>query len=582
MAAFSCSTNFNSSPLPSQISAFAASDCPSQSLEEYGGFGRVDWFKGWVEVPVLDGNVSGFRVVELDPVYSLPYNTDLNFRFSGDTRSRLELVLELQDSNGNCLLEKPVYTSNNRSRHPNDTSFEPVVERFSTRVANPPDYASYAIRVGDRELVAVQLSEHAPTVAIPDVQEGQIFEQDQQVSVSWVGHDQDGDKLTYKVFRSYDAGQSWDERTITDNEGTKWDFLEFKTDEDARVAVVVSDGTRSALAVTPVFQVAERDPKVKIVSPVSGTTYYGQQKIQFASTDNNPNWDRGSHYASEWNVWSSSIDGYLGAGWFVNVSAEQLTPGDHIITVAVTDIVTGRTGTDSIPITIHEARQDIEPDFTDWFSGAVAVPLSSDETSIFELEGLAPVYSLPKIISVSARGFGWWDLGFTLELRDSTGSVIRSTPFYITSTATIVDPILRFGESILYQESFKFGIPDPPDYTSFAIKAGNTELAVIERSEHAPTVIIEGISENQVFELDDPISISWQGHDQDGDTLTYRIFISHDAGQTWELEKIFSSTDETQWNNFEFHATDEARIAVAASDRARSTFAMTPVFQVKP
>ncbi len=587
LAAFSCSTNFSSATLPPETSSLSTSDCPDQQSEDDDDFyrehvfEREDWFRGRVEVPA-DEDVSGIRLVELNPVYSLPDNTNLNFYFSGDADLSLGLVLQLRNHTGTCVLSKPLYASKTRTYTMYDiprflSSLGPVVEIFSTKVADPPDYASFAIKAGDKELAVVQLSEHAPTVAFPSFSEGQVFED--QVSISWTGHDQDGDELAYKVFRSYGPGGYWHERTITDYKGTQWDFLDFRADRDDRVAIAVSDGTRSTFAVTPVFQVAERNPEVTIVSPVSGTTYYGQQEFRLWATSSDADKGRRYYRFDDAYSWSSSIDGPLGTGTSINITADQLTPGNHIITIVVTD-ETGLTGTDSIPITIHKTKPDTDPGVADWFTGTIGVPLSSDEILFFQLKTLNPVYSLPKKASLKGGAVGWWDMGLTLELRDSAGASIQIIPFYITDIPPGLFIELPFSESITFPTHFKIAVPDPPEYASFAIKAGDRELAVVERSAHAPTVTIQGITENQVFRQDEEVSVLWQGHDQDDDTLTYRVFQSHDAGQTWH-ERTDRYTAKTQWSDFKFQATDQARIAIAASDGTRSTFAMTPVFQVK-
>jgi len=577
LAAFSCSTNFSSSPLPPETGPLPLSDCPTQSLEISDNSGLVDWFSGQVEVP-YDDDVLGIRLVELNPVYSIPGDADLNFFKIGGWD--LEFILELRNSTGACVLSKPFLISDDRFEYRRwQSEFEPFIEFFSTRVASPPDYTSFAIKLGNRELAVAERSAHTPTVSIQGIPQDQGFEENEPVSISWVGHDQDGDQLTYRVFRSYEAGGDWYERTSSNFEGTQWNFFNFKSTDDAGVAVAVSDGTRSTFSIAPAFRVSEHDPEVKIVRPVAGTVYYEQQQIPLRASSRDYDWssiDRDAH------VWSSSIDGHLGIGKSIDMTADQLTLGGHIITVIATD-ETGRTGTDSIPVTIQATQQNAEPGLMHRFSGVVRVPRNSDDITVITLLELDSVYSLPKKTRSAREIYRPQDFGFELELRNSTGASIRNIPFNISTVPSHADPSLISGDYFPVTESFEVKVPDPPKYASFAIKAGSRELAVIERSAHTPTVTIEDIFENQVFKENEPFSISWQGHDQDGDTLTYRIFKSYDAGQTWlEDTNIYYDLEATQWDYIRFQATDQARIAVAASDGIRSTFAMTPIFQVKP
>jgi len=536
------------------------------------GFGRVDWFSGRVEVP-FDSDVDGVRLVELGRVYSFPGNAWPNFQ-TGGSGEDLGFALELRDSTG-VVLSQPFLIGNDRLDVARGRSSS--VEVFDVRVVDPPVYDSFAVKVGGRELAVVERSPGVPSVSVSGVCEGRVFGQDEQVRVAWEGRDMDGDRLTYKVFRSYNAGGSWGERTISDFGGSRWDFLKFAADEEVMVAVSVSDGTRSTFAVTPTFRVAEHDPQVKILHPVSGASFYGKQEFRLLATSSDI--DEGinfvGHLDDDAHVWSSNLDGHLGIGADIELSADKLTPGDHTITVVVTD-KTGRQASDSINLEIRAERQDKEPVLVDWFVGAISVHHDSDDISAFGLEELA-VYSLPITAGLEAPvSPKYWE--FELELRDNSGASIRKIPFNIDYLLARADIKFVSGVYTPTRENFSVAMPDPPDYASFAINLGDIELATLERSPNAPTVSVQGISENQFFTQDDELEISWVGQDQDGDPLTFRVFTSHDAGQTWQRESNHD-TDITGWDSFVFQATDQAKIAVATSDGTRSTFTITPTFQ---
>jgi len=575
-----------SSSSTSEVSLSSLRDCPSpvSSLGDEG-FGRVDWFSGRVEVPVDlpsesgvpdEEDVAGIRLVGLNPVYSLPVNAWPRFRvYAGEVDLGFEL--ELRDSAG-VVLSQPFLISADRSHFVRVRSSSGVFEEvFSVRVVDPPVYDSFAVKVDGRELAAVELSAHAPSVSVSGVCEGRVFEQHEQVRVAWQGQDEDGDRLTYKVFRSYNAGSSWSERTVSDFSGSQWDFLKFGADEEVLVAVSVSDGTRSTFAVTPAFRVAEHGPQVRIKSPVSGATFYGQQKFQLSAGVRDP--DQNTFSAPHSRVWHSSLDGHLGDDLFINTSADQFTPGEHTITVVVTD-KTGRQATDSISVNIGVGPPRSSPGFADSFAGRVSVHYNSDDTSAIQLKELDPVRTLPKQQSGWTYGLNPHQFGFELELRDNTGAAIRNIPFDTSYSLPVVDKLLLSGPIPPYTEWFRIRVLDPPDYASFAIKANGAEIAVINRSPNAPTVAIQNITENQSFTQDEDINITWTAQDQDQDPLTYKVFQSHDNGITWRA-RTRTDTEQTQWNDFDFQPTDQAKIAISVSDGTRSTFTTTPTFKIK-
>jgi len=120
----------------------------------------------------------------------------------------------------------------------------------------------------------------------------------------------------------------------------------------ARFGVSVSDGARSAFVETPVFRVANHASEVRVDSPSSGVVFAENQGFLLkASGYDEEDGSLGFNAFS----WSSSVDGSLGVGAHVVLSASQLTPGAHTITVTATDS-SGLTSTATVSITISRVN----------------------------------------------------------------------------------------------------------------------------------------------------------------------------------------------------------------------------------
>jgi len=194
-------------------------------------------------------------------------------------------------------------------------------------------------------------SAHAPTVTVENVCHNQFFAEDAMIDVFLTGADQDNDELTYRIYYSVDAGETYDlyepnYRIVdTTSDMISVDASIIPGTDEARIGVSVSDGTRSAFAETPIFRIEQHTPTVEIVSPESGAVIY-DETIQFYAGADDIDGDPPSTAYS----WRSSLDGYLADGQSVDLDASQLTPGEHTISVTVTDD-TGRTATDTVEIT---------------------------------------------------------------------------------------------------------------------------------------------------------------------------------------------------------------------------------------
>ena len=161
---------------------------------------------------------------------------------------------------------------------------------------------------------------------------------------------------------------------------------------------------------------------------------------------------------------------------------------------------------------------------------------------------------------------------YVLELRDSSGRILRSIDFNAAKNTSIADP----GGPATYAE-FEVIVENPPNYASLAILHDGNQMAVVERSANAPSVSISGPAEGQVFHDGDSIPLGLKATDADGDVLDYRIYFSTDGGDSYKvlLEKYALRIPAVSLDS-----STQARLAVSVSDGARSSFVETEIFTV--
>lgn len=184
------------------------------------------------------------------------------------------------------------------------------------------------LRLNDRELARLGSSAQAPQVRILTPAAGAHWQGARQVT--WEATDADGDRLVYAVQYSSDGGQTWStlgsELTET---ALEVDAELLAGSPDCLVRVIASDGMHTTIAVSGVFGVERHQPAAGIMgTPVVMET--GQLAINGMGED----MDDGP-LAAEQLVWSSDIEGELGAGQMLVTM--PLTPGRHRITLRVQD-----------------------------------------------------------------------------------------------------------------------------------------------------------------------------------------------------------------------------------------------------
>jgi len=324
-----------------------------------------DMFFGKINFSDSDDLASG---VVLDSIYSRP-------RQARQVPSG-NYVLELRDNSG-ASLRSISFTANQPiplvllepgESHPEENG--PAT--FSFMVFDPPDYTSFAIKQNGRELLVMQRSANTPTVEVSGVSTNQLFSQADTINLSWVGADQDEDPLTYRVYYSVDGGSSYEPYSLETTGNRKAiEVSRLRGSDSARFGISVSDGTRSAFTESPVFRVANHAPEVRIESPSSGVVLAESQGFLLKASGYDE--EDGSLGFNAYS-WISSVNGNLGTGAHVVLSANQLAPGTHTITVTATDS-SGLTATATTSIIISRVN---------------TLPIAMDDSASVELD--VPVF----------------------------------------------------------------------------------------------------------------------------------------------------------------------------------------------
>jgi len=155
------------------------------------------------------------------------------------------------------------------------------------------------------------------------------------INLSWVGNDADGDSLTYRLFYSIDGGSSYRPFLLeTTNTSQAIEANWLLGSDTARFGVSVSDGTRSTFTESPIFNVAGHVPEITIETPSQDMVFAENQGFVLEALGIDREDGLLGHASFSWH---SNLDGSLGTGRHIVLSADQLTAGTHIITVTGTD-----------------------------------------------------------------------------------------------------------------------------------------------------------------------------------------------------------------------------------------------------
>ena len=140
----------------------------------------------------------------------------------------------------------------------------------------------------------------------------------------------DGDVVLSSLLYSSDDGLTWSAVKVHTDESTyTLDTSELPGGVSCRVKVVVNDGFNTAEEVSDPFFVDTKKPECMIFTPTDGASFNTLEDVVLSGVGFDLEDDDVDL------VWSSDIDGYLGAGAFVYSPA--LSNGLHVITLKAVD-----------------------------------------------------------------------------------------------------------------------------------------------------------------------------------------------------------------------------------------------------
>ena len=203
---------------------------------------------------------------------------------------------------------------------------------FSATVPVPDGTSNMEVRLRGLPLTSLPLSANPPSVRLIFPQGGETFLADEQVVIKWEGSVPDKDDLTYSVYYSTDEGKSYAPVKTGLGESTlPWSMEVAKGTVRGLIKVVASDGILSAEAVSGLFSVSPKPPRLAILQPRSDTRLLDSQTLRLrgAGFDLEDGTLDGNNF-----VWTSSVDGFLGRGPDIR---SNLSPGTHTITLTGSD-----------------------------------------------------------------------------------------------------------------------------------------------------------------------------------------------------------------------------------------------------
>ncbi len=158
------------------------------------------------------------------------------------------------------------------------------------------------------------------------------------------------------------------------------------------------------------------------------------------------------------------------------------------------------------------------------------------------------------------------DAKYSVNLLDEQGTLLSSTSF---------QPVL-LPESDEYM--FFETIPFYSHAKQVVIKNNTNIMESIKITDNSPNISITSPLEGKI--LDGIQEITWKAFDADGDTLTFDILYSTDAGITWNALDVFYDHDYYRWDTDISPGSNQYMIRVVANDGINTSYADSGMFSI--
>lgn len=152
---------------------------------------------------------------------------------------------------------------------------------------------------------------------------------------------------------------------------------------------------------------------------------------------------------------------------------------------------------------------------------------------------------------------------YTIELQDSTGSMLRRQQFEPMRHSNH-HRLAPFATSILYHRAT----------ATIVLKRGEHLIASTKVSASAPAVRVTYPAGSETLRGEQ--TITWIATDPDGDSLRYDVLYSANGGRSWTAVAVNLAVPHYVWNTDAIGGSDHALVRVLASDGVNTTQARSP------
>lgn len=218
---------------------------------------------------------------------------------------------------------------------------------FSASIPKVPGVRRIDLVSGTQVLATFSAGPALPQVSLSSPAGGGTYNSG-AVPVVWTATDADGDMVRVSIQFSRDNGASWlPVASATGSGSVNLPVAQLAGSAAARMRVVATDGFLSRTVTSNVFAVAMQPPLAAIQSPPNGAAYLEGQPVPLVSNTSDP--QDGALTSTVSLTWTSSLDGFLGAGEMANA---PLSAGVHTIILRAVNSA-GLTATAQVTVVVQ-------------------------------------------------------------------------------------------------------------------------------------------------------------------------------------------------------------------------------------